>query len=168
MEPTKTDEELRMERKLRARSWFWNLVNDIRTLQRKFFEEKRATYAERDKLYALQKTLDEYLEKVAPKLLTLGLIEHEDEAHLQGAFGDAYEKVSKIVYKARHGFEAARPMYFSIVVLLMRDTQKQLAATQKCFLYGIIFKRQKAVDDYLAKGELYDQLEMMPKRKNQQ
>jgi hypothetical protein len=96
------------------------------------------------------------------------LIEHQDETYLRNAFGDAYEKVSKTVYKARYGFETARPMYFSILVIKMRDTQKLLTATHNRTLIGVAMRTQKAVDDYLAKGELYDQLEMMPKRKNQQ
>lgn len=163
----KTDEELRMERKLRARSWFWNLVKDIRTLQRKFYEAKRATYAERDRLNALLKTLDEYLAKMIPRLLTLGLIEEQDEDYYNRMSGGHSENVPKPLYDARHGFETARPMYFSILVIKMRDTQKLLAATHNRTLIGAAMRTQKAVDDYLYKGELHDQLEMIPRRKNQ-
>ncbi len=159
---------MRMERKLRARSWFWNLVKEVRDLQKQFAQEHRATYAERDRLYALQDTLDEYLAKVAPKLLSLGVIGRESEDSMHLPLGSKTKDAPISVYIARHGYEAARPMYFSVLVLLMRQAQKHQLATKN--IYGIVSDRQDAVDKYLAKGELFDQLEMMPKRnhKNQQ
>lgn len=156
-----------MERKLRARSWFWHLVKEVRELQTKLYVEHRTTYGERDRLKTLLKTLDEYLAKMIPRLLTLGLIEEEDETWLHDAFGDEYKNVPRPAYKARHGYQSAKPIVFSIWVLEMRQNQRYYLATRKTFLYPIIFSSQKVVDEYLEEGELYDQLQLMPMRRNE-
>ena len=167
MNPTKTDEELRMEAKLRARSWFWHLVKEVRELQTKLYVNHNATYGERDRLKSLLKTLDEYLDKMIPCLLTLGLIEEEEETHLRVMYGDEYENVPKPAYKAHHDFRTAKPMVFSILVLMMRQSQRRYLATRKTFLYRTIFTDQELVDGYLNKGELHDQLQLMQKYNNQ-
>jgi len=111
--------------------------------------------------------VDEYLDKMTPRLLTLGLIEEEDETHLRVMYGDEYENVPKPAYKAHHGFRTAKPMVFSILVLIMRQSQRRYLATRKTFLYRTIFTDQELVDGYLNKGELHDQLQLMPMRRNE-
>lgn len=155
------------ERKLRARSWFWHLVKDVRELQTKLYVNHNATYGERDRLMTLLKTLDEYIDKMIPRLLTLGLIEEEEETHLRVMYGDEYENVPKPAYKAHHDFRTAKPMVFSILVLMMRQSQRRYLATRKTFLYRTIFTDQELVDGYLNKGELHDQLQLMPIRRNE-
>lgn len=151
-----------LERKLRARSWFWYKVKIIRRLQKKRYSGERLTYKENEHLKQHLKELDEYLEKVTAKLLSLGVIQEEDDEHLRNAFGDEYENVPKPAYKAAHGYEKARAMVFSVAVLKMRQTQKQYIATRKTFLYPHIFGWQEVVDDYLSKGDIYDQLQLLP------
>ena len=160
----KTDEELRMEAKLRSRSAFWHLVKKVRELQIKVYQDKNSTKGEYYELKGLLLKLDSILDKVKLKLLSLGVIEEEPRESLSGEFGDGMKDVTIPVYKARDGYEKARAMYLSILVLIMRQWQILYNSTRKTFIYPILFSWQGSVDAYLKKGELHDQLEMMPKR----
>lgn len=160
----KTNEELRMEAKLRSRSAFWHLVKMVRELQIKVYQDKNSAKDEYYELKGLLTKLDGILDKAKLKLLTLGVIEEEPHDSLAGMFGDELKNVQISVYKARDGYEKARAMYLSVEVLIMRQWQILYQATHKTCIYPILFSWQKSVDDYLAKGELHDQLEMMPKR----
>ncbi len=163
MTPTKTDEELRMEAKLRSRSAFWHLVKRVRELQIKVYQNKDSTREEYRELMGLLKKLDSILDKAKQRLLALGVIEEEPHESLAGRFGDALKDVRIPTYNPRDGYEKARAMYLSVEVLIMRQWQILYQATHKTFIYPILFSWQKSVDSYLKKGELYDQLEMMPK-----
>lgn len=160
----KTDEELRTEAKLRSRSAFWHLVKRVRELQIKVYQDKNSTKDEYYELKELLLKLDGILDKVKLKLLSLGVIGEEPRESLKGEFGDGMKDVTIPVYKARDGYEKARAMYLSILVLIMRQWQILYKSTRKTFIYPILFSWQGAVDAYLKKGELHDQLEMMPKR----
>lgn len=160
----KTDEEQRMEAKLRSRSAFWHLVKRVRELQIKVYQDKDSTKDEYYELKGLLIKLDSILDKAKLKLLTLGVIEEESRDSLAGMFGDELKNIQIAVYKAHDGYEKARSVYLSTEVIIMRQRQILYQATHKTCIYPILFSCQKSVDDYLAKGELHDQLEMMPKR----
>lgn len=160
----KTNEELHTEAKLRSRSAFWHLVKRVRELQIKVYQDKDSTKDEYHELKELLLKLDSVLDKVKLKLLSLRVIEEKPRESLKGSFGDGLKDVAIPVYKARDGYEKARPMYLSVMVLIMRQWQILYQSTRKTFIYPILFSWQDAVDAYLKKGELHDQLEMMPKR----
>lgn len=160
-----TDINTAIERKLKIRSRFWHLVKDIRELQILVYQEKRSTKEQYHRLNELLRTLDSYLGKVAEKLLSLGILKEEKEDTVKFWFGDATDKVPRPVYTTDDNFGKEMATVFSVYVICMRQLQRQYLATRKTFLYPRIFDAQGLVDEYLAKGELHDQLALMPKKK---
>lgn len=160
----KTQEELRMEAKLKSRSRFWHLVKRVRELQKKVYQDKNSTKEEYGELKTLLPQLDSILDKAKERLVQLGLLEEEPIENLRGMFGDATKDIRIRHFNARDGYETRKAMYLSISVIIMRQWQIHYQETHKTFIYPILFSWQNAVDAYLDKGELHDQLEMFPKK----
>ena len=147
---TEEERNRKTERMLLARTEFFHRVKNLRRLQKRIAEEQRATETETRVLQSILKDVDATLERCEGVMLAKGYIEADKNA----------TDASKTVYKAVCEGKTPSNVYFTMCVFLMRQWQK--LTKEGKIEYGTcsehLAKWSGKVDEYLEKGNLYDQL----------
>lgn len=153
-----------LEGRLAARCEFFSLVQRMRFLQRKFYEEKRGTRSEKQELYAILDRVDSIIERGVTALKEAGLVEDDPDKRWNGGYGDlSYcQTAPRISYNARRGIEIPKRMDFFLKVMELRKWQIRISTTgQTSVCLTPLFGLCELVDRHIAKGELHDQLETL-------
>lgn len=144
----------RIEQKLSARQSFFTLVDNIRKVQRKIYEDHQCTPKVRNWLSSHLQRLDGILDRAVEVMLSQGIIVRSEPFH----YADA---PSRFDYDLKDWDWGNVPplMEFTANVLFMRRWQLVIKMCeghrQKC--YHNLFVFQDAVDTILKKGWLWDQ-----------
>lgn len=144
----------RIEQKLSARQSFFTLVDNIRKVQRKIYEEHRCNDKMRNWLSSHLDRLDGILDRATEVMLAQGIIVASEPFHYAPSpcrfdytiAGKDWENVPKL-------------MEFTAMVLLMRRWQilTRMCEGHRMKCYEHLYRWEKEVDIILAKGWLWDQ-----------